>query len=72
MNFTLCHIQFVKSLPFGFLAYILPFGGYFRRLGMLCGPMKEITSYPICPFSGTLYFDTKNKSYLAPFLYFIQ
>ena len=43
MNFTLCHIQFVKCLPFGFLAYILLFGDYFRRLSTFCGPMKEIT-----------------------------
>lgn len=72
MNFTLCHMQFIRCIPCDVLAYILLFRGYFRRLCTLCGPMKQIIWYPIGHFSGTLYFDTRNKSYLAPFLCIIQ
>lgn len=43
MNFTLCHMQFVKCVPLGVLAYILLFKDYFKRICAPYGPMKQIS-----------------------------
>lgn len=47
MNFTLCHMQFVKCVPLGVLAYILLFRVNFKRLCATCGPKKQTSWSPL-------------------------
>lgn len=59
--------------PFWCLAYILLFSGYFRTLCALWIYEANLLWVPDLLFFGkALYFDTKNESHLAPFLFFIQ